>query len=154
MPLCWSEAYYDNDRRWVTPVRRQIFPTCLSASAIINTINVRLRHRGHSWASAAIASRAAIARRKYRQLISARRPGLDPQLEGSLERLSLMRLNRCVIHSAPSPNNAVRKGTCYRLGANRSADPSSERRWKIWISFTVVSPENRQLEIHVTSRSR
>lgn len=66
--------------------------------------------------------RSAVTRRKYRQLIFARRPGLDPQPEGSLEaeRLSLMRLSRCVIHSASGSNNAVRKGTCYRLrGANR-----------------------------------
>lgn len=57
------------------------------------------------------------------------------------ERLSLMRLNRCVIHSAPGFNNAVRKGTCYRIHERLTgpADPSSERRGDAWISFTTVS---------------
>lgn len=84
---------------------------CVCARAIINMIIALSSSRTlASPGSSCVAS--AIARRKYRQLIFARRPGLAPQPEGTLEaeRLSLIRLSRCVIHSALGCNNIVRKG--------------------------------------------
>lgn len=81
---------------------------------------------------------------------------LNPQPEGSLEaeRLSLMRLSRCVIHSASrNSNNTVRKGTCYRFRYRTDRPRSIFRKRRLnffhdrFSSHPLIfslSPKNRQ----------